>query len=79
MIKKYYAKKNSQKNRIEIKIQHWGGNIQVSMEGIAVEYFPNSIDTGRNKISEFHSYISYDNEKDACDSHAGMFHLFKNI
>ena len=31
---------------IEIQSQHWGGNRQLSMEGIAVEYFPTSIDTG---------------------------------
>ena len=49
------------------------------MEGIAVEYFPNSIDPGRNKKYEFNSYISGDNEQDACDSHARMFHLFKTF
>ena len=27
------------------------------------------------KKYEFHSYISDDNEKDACDSHAHTFHL----
>ena len=33
------------------------------MEGIAVEYFPTSIDTGKNEEkSEFHSYISDKNE-----------------
>ena len=29
--------------------------------------------------TEFHSYISDDNEQDACDSHAHMFHLFEYI
>ena len=48
------------------------------MEVIAVEYFPTYINTGNNdKKSEFHSYKSDDNEKDACDSHAHMVHLFK--
>ena len=47
------------------------------MEGIAVEYFPNSVDTGKNEIkSEFHSYIIDDNEQDACDSHSRMFFVF---
>ena len=33
------------------------------MEGISVEYFPTSIDTGNNKEkSELHSYISDENE-----------------
>ena len=30
------------------------------------------------KKSLFHSYIIDDNEQDACDSHAHMFHIFKN-
>ena len=48
------------------------------MEDIAVEYFPTSIDTGKNEEkSEFHSYIRDDNEQDACDSHAHMVHLLK--
>ena len=48
------------------------------MEGIAVEYFPTSVDIGNNEEKyEFHSYISDDNEQDTCDSHAHMDHLFK--
>ena len=48
------------------------------MEGIAVEYFPNSVHPGRNETkSQFNSYISDDNEQDACGSHAHMFCLFK--
>ena len=46
------------------------------MEGIDVEYFPNSIYPGINEKSEFHSYISDYNEQYSCDSHAYMFHLF---
>ena len=46
------------------------------MEGIAVEYFPSSFDPSNNKEkSEFHSYISDNNEQYACDSHAHIFHL----
>ena len=46
------------------------------MERITVEYFPNSVDTGRNITkSEFNSYLSNENEKYACDSHAHMIHL----
>ena len=38
------------------------------MEGIAVEYFPNSVDNGNNKEkSEFRSDITDDNEQDKCD------------
>ena len=33
--------KSSAKTDTEIKSQHWGENSQLSMEGIAVEYFPN--------------------------------------
>ena len=47
------------------------------MEGISVEYFTSSFDTGTNlEKSELHSYIIDENEQDACDSHAHMFHLF---
>ena len=50
------------------------------MEGISVEYFTSSIDTGNNEEKyEFHSYISEDNEQYACDSHAYMFHLLKTL
>ena len=76
-LKKDYAEKFSKTTGIEIQSQHWGGNKQLSIESIAVEYFPNSVHTGINETkSEFHSYISDDNEKDACYSHARMFHLF---
>ena len=48
------------------------------MEGIAVENFPTSIDTGNNEEKyEFHSYLSNYNEQDTCDSHACMVHPFK--
>ena len=49
MLKKYYAEKFSETTSIEIQIQLWGGNRQLSMEGIAVEYFTKSIDPGRNE------------------------------
>ena len=50
------------------------------MESIAVEYLPTSIDTGNNEeTSEFHSYISDDNEQNACDSHAHMVHILKTF
>ena len=41
--------KNKQKRGIEIQSQHWGGNRQLSMEAISVEYFQNSIDPGINE------------------------------
>ena len=48
------------------------------MEGISVEYDPNSVDPGINEAkSEFNSYISDDNEQYACDSYAHIIHLFK--
>ena len=46
------------------------------MEGVAVEYLTSSIDPGKKVKSEFHSYISDENEKYARDSHAHMLHLF---
>ena len=48
------------------------------MEGISVEYFPNLVYPGSNETrSEFHSYISDENEKDAFGSHFHIIHLFK--
>ena len=62
-LKKYYSEKFSETTGIEIQSQHWGGNIKLSMEGIAVECFPTSIDPGINgEKYEFHSYISDNNE-----------------
>ena len=37
---KYYAEKFSKTTGTEIQSQHWGRNIQLSMEGIDVKYFP---------------------------------------
>ena len=50
------------------------------MKVIAIEYFPTSIDIGKNEEKyEFHSYISDYNEQDARDSHAHMVHIFKTF
>ena len=43
-LNKYYTENSenfSTTTSIEIKSQHWGGNGQLSMEDIAVEYFSN--------------------------------------
>ena len=40
-LKKDHADKSSETTGIEIQSQHWGGNRKLSMEVIAVEYFPN--------------------------------------
>ena len=48
------------------------------MELIAVEYFLNKENIIDNlSKSVFHSYISDYNEKDNCDDHSKMVHLFK--
>ena len=71
-----YAEQTSEATGIEIQSQNSGVNRQLSMEGIAVEYFTTSADNGKNEEKyEFNSYISDDNKQDACDSHAHMVHL----
>ena len=40
-VKERLCRKVQQKTDTEIQSQHWGENSQLSMEGIAVEYFPN--------------------------------------
>ena len=64
-LKKDYTENFSKTTAIEIQRQHQGGNRQLYMEGIALEYFPNTdkIISHYSK-SEFHSYISDNNEKD---------------
>ena len=52
-LKKNYAEKFSKTTSIEIQGQHWDGNRQLSMDGIAVEYFTNSVDTFIKKIQDF--------------------------
>ena len=47
--KKYYAEIFIKTNVIETQSQHWYVNIQLSMEGVFVEYFTNSIDPDRNR------------------------------
>ena len=56
-------RKINETNGIEIQSQHWGGNRQLSMEDIPVEYFPTSIDTNNNDKN----MNSDDNEQDSCD------------
>ena len=41
-LKTYYVGKPSKKGVIEIQIKYWSGNIKLPVEGIAVEYSPNS-------------------------------------
>ena len=48
-LKKYYAEEFIEATGIEIKIQHWGVNRELSMEGIAVEDFTNLVDPGCNE------------------------------
>ena len=47
--KKDYAEKFNKVIGIEIQGQYWGGNRQISMEGIAVEYLATSVDIGNNE------------------------------
>ena len=47
--KKDHAEEFSETNGIEIQSQHWGVNRQLSMEVIAVECFPTSVDPGSNE------------------------------
>ena len=76
-VKNGLCKKFSKCTSIEIQSQNWGGNRQLSKEGIAVEYFPTSVDNVNNEEKyELHSYIRDDNEKYACDSHAHMIYCF---
>ena len=43
-LKKYNAANFSETTGIEIQIQHWSGNRQLSLEGISVGYYPNYVD-----------------------------------
>ena len=51
--------------------------MSLSMEGIAIEYFPISVDSDSNKKLYFNSYKSDDYEQDACYSHSNIINLFK--
>ena len=57
-LKKDYSEKFIKKTVIEIQIQHWGDNRQLSMKGIELENFT-TIDNmiSNESRSEFHSYI----------------------
>ena len=48
-LNKYYAEKIIETTGIEIQIQPWCVNRQLSIEGIAVGYILNSIDHGSNE------------------------------
>ena len=48
-VKTYFAEKINEETRKEIQSQPWCENRQLSIEGISVEYSPNSVDIGNNK------------------------------
>ena len=53
-VKEILCRKFRETTGIEIQSQHWGGNRQLSTEGIAVEYFTISLHPVRNEEkSEF--------------------------
>ena len=55
-LKKDYDENFSKTTGKETQSQHWGGNRQLTTEGIAVEYFPNIDILGSNESKyEFHS------------------------
>ena len=47
-LKEEYAEKFSKTTGIKIQSQHWGRNIQLSLEVTDVKYFSNSVDPGIN-------------------------------
>ena len=47
-VEEILCRKIRKTNGKEIQIQNWGINRQLSMEGIAAEYFPNSVHPGSN-------------------------------
>ena len=51
-LKKIYAERVSEIIGYEIQSQRWGGNSQLSMEVIAVKYFPNLVDPGSNEKNQ---------------------------
>ena len=71
--KKDYAETFRETTVIETQSQHWGGNRQLYMEGIALEYF-----TGTDNIKinvskyEFYSIFRNGNIQYACDSNDYM-------
>ena len=53
-VKERLCRQIKRKNWYINKSQHWGGNRQISMEGIDVEYVPNSVVLDSNETkSEF--------------------------
>ena len=78
-VKEILCRKFIKTTVIIIQSRNWGVNKQLSLEVIAVEYFPNSFYLGSNEKSVFHSYISDYNEQDACDSHSHKVNSFKTI
>ena len=65
---------------MEIQSQNMGINRQLSMELISLDYYATTNKRRENiPKAEFHSYISDDNEKYDCNSHAHMVHLFNNF
>ena len=66
----------------QIQSEYYGGNISVSIEGIALEHFSEVPQTNLNSTTPscqrhalFHSFLSYDSKQDAATTTADRKHL----
>ena len=59
---KYYADKYSDSTSLHIQLQHWEGELQLSIKFVALGYFNNdNIVRELNPPSYLYSYLSEDN------------------
>ena len=75
---KLLCRKCSKSISIQIELQHWGVELEVSMEGFSLDYFKTyNMVRYFNCSSAFYFYLSEDNNKHAPDKHAHMMNKIK--
>ena len=74
----YYAEKFSDSTSLHIQSQHFGGEIQILIEVVTIDYSNNdNIFREVNLSSIFNSYLSEDNNNYAPDTHTHMMNIYQ--
>ena len=65
----------------EIQSEHFGGNTSLSIEGFALEYYPEDNNNGNEPVTkgEFHSFLSNESDQNAATTTAHMYELIKYL
>ena len=77
--KKTACRKYRDSPSLQIKSQHWVGELRLSMEDVALEYYKNdNMFRGANSLYVFYSYPSEHNKQDTLATHYNTINHYHN-